>query len=119
VIIQSLLIAGLLGTFGYAMSQRRRSWPLSVVMMALAACGVVFVLVPDVTNSIASAVGVGRGADLILYCFVLIMLVAVFNIHLRIRSSLDTTTELARAIALLSARSPDVPQRAVPVEAGR
>ena len=42
-----------------------------------------------------------------LYCFVLISLFAIFNIHLRLRASAGTTTELARALAIMSATAPN------------
>jgi hypothetical protein len=75
-------------------------------MMFTAAIGGVLVLFPNWTNAVANLVGVGRGADLIFYCFVLITLTAVFNLHLRLRASMEQTTDLARAVALISARSP-------------
>jgi len=105
-IIKLILLAGLIGTFGYALSQHRRSRWLSTVLMVISVAGAVFVLLPNLTNEIANAVGVGRGADLVLYCFVLISLFAIFNIHLRLRASAGTTTELARALAIMSAIVP-------------
>jgi len=105
-IIKLILLAGLIGTFGYALSQHRRSRWLSTVLMVISVAGAVFVLLPNLTNEIANAVGVGRGADLVLYCFVLISLFAIFNIHLRLRASAGTTTELARALAIMSATGP-------------
>jgi hypothetical protein len=107
VIIQALLIGALLGLFVYAVSQRRRSAFLAVIMMAGSVLGSVLVLFPELTNRTAHAVGVGRGADLVLYCFVLVTLVAIFNIHLRLRSYSETTTELARSLALISAGRPE------------
>ena len=44
-----------------------------------------------------------------LFCaaFVLISFFAIFNIHLRLRASAGTTTQLARALAITSATSPN------------
>lgn len=106
-IIQFVLLAGLIGTFAYALSQHRRSRWLSTALMVISIVGATFVLLPDLTNEIANAVGVGRGADLVLYCFVLISFFAIFNIHLRLRASAGTTTQLARALAITSATSPN------------
>lgn len=104
--IQILLIIGLILVFGYALSQRRRSRPLSAIMMAISLAGCLFVLLPNLTNIVAHALGVGRGADLVLYCFVLVTLLAIFNLHLRFRSAMESTTELARSIAIMSATEP-------------
>src|SRR5215203_6738513 len=106
-IIKLILLAGLIGTFGYALSQHRRSRWLATALMVISVTGGIFVLLPNLTNEIANAVGVGRGADLVLYCFLLISLFAIFNIHLRLRASAGTTTELARALAITSATSPN------------
>src|SRR5829696_6921464 len=105
-IIQFVLLVGLIGTFAYALSQHRRSRWLSTALMVISIVGATFVLLPNLTNEIANAVGVGRGADLVLYCFLLISLFAIFNIHLRLRASAGTTTELARALAIMSATAP-------------
>ncbi len=105
-IIQIALLAALAAVFFYALSQRRRSSSVSVVMALVTLVGGLLVLAPGIANEAAHAVGVGRGADLILYCFIVLMLGAVFNIHLRLRAEREATTELARAIALLSAQRP-------------
>src|SRR5215204_2312571 len=102
-IIQFVLLAGLIGTFAYALSQHRRSRWLSTALMVISIVGATFVLLPELTNE----VGVGRGADLVLYCFVLISFFAIFNLHLRLRASAGTTTQLARALAITSATSPN------------
>ena len=44
-----------------------------------------------------------HGADLVLYCFVLITFAAIFNLHLRLRAAQETTTALARALAVATA----------------
>jgi len=108
-IIQVLLIFGLLGLVIYAISQRRRSLFLSNVIVGVSVLGAVFVLFPELTGIFANALGVGRGADLILYCFVIITFAAIFNIHLRLRSAFEITTELTRLLALQTASKPDAP----------
>jgi len=106
VIIKVILGSGLLGILIYAVVQYRRSRLLSGAMIATSIAGIVFVMFPDITDVLANAVGIGRGVDLILYCFVLVALIAIFNLHLRMRASTEVTTELARAIALMSPREP-------------
>jgi len=55
---------------------------------------------PERANDLAALLGVGRGADLILYCWILTSLIVVLNLHLLIRANLQLTTELARQFAL-------------------
>jgi small membrane protein len=110
-IIKGLLISGLLGIMLYAALQYHRSRLLAQLMVTTSVTGVALVMFPETTNRIAQTVGVGRGADLVLYCFVIFTLMAIFNIHLRMRASVEESTELARAIALMSAKQPTVNSR--------
>ena len=68
----------------------------------LAACGgLYFVWFPTHATFLAEAVGVGRGVDLIIYVWVVISLLVVFNLHLKLRSQMELITGLAREIAIL------------------
>ena len=93
----------------YAFTQRRRSGPLSYGIMAAGAAGAVLVIFPDLSTALANTVGIGRGADLIFYVFMLIVFAAIANLHLRMRSHAEMVTLLAREIALLTAKSPKAP----------
>ena len=74
--------------------------------------GAVLVIFPDLSTAIAKAVGIGRGADLIFYVFMLIVFAAIANLHLRMRAHAETVTLLAREVALLTARQPKGPAEA-------
>lgn len=104
-IFQVILVLCFLGIFAYSLSQWRRSRFVAGVIIVIALAGTVMVLLPDLTNVAAHAVGVGRGADLVLYCFVVVSLVAVLNLHLRIRAMSELNTEVVRLIALSSVRT--------------
>lgn len=107
-IFQGILVLCFVGIFAYSVTQWRRSRFIASVITVIAVTGIVMVLLPDLTNIAAHAVGVGRGADLILYCFVVVTLVAVLNLHLRIRAMSEMNTEIVRLIALSSVtRNPD------------
>jgi small membrane protein len=106
VIIQFLLIIALVAVAGYALTQRKRSPLIFWIVMMAALCGAILVIAPELSTRIAHLLGVGRGADLVFYVFILVIFVATFNIHLRIRSNHELITELARSIALQSARAP-------------
>jgi hypothetical protein len=51
-------------------------------------------------HNLAELVGIGRGADLILYVWVCISLILLLNLHLKIRMQLELITMLARKLAL-------------------
>ena len=91
----------------YAFGQRRRSGPLSYGIIAAALVGALLVALPDLSTTLARAVGVGRGADLIFYVFMLIVFAAIANLHLRLRAHSEVVTLLARELALATAKSPD------------
>jgi small membrane protein len=78
-----------------------------MAMMVLSFIGCYFVLFPESANSLARVVGVGRGADLVLYCFMLGAFIAIFNVHLRLRSQSETMTELARQLAIAGSLQPE------------
>jgi hypothetical protein len=106
VIFQFFLILALIALALYSYSQWRRSPAVSVSVFALAVLGMALASAPDLATDLARLVGIGRGADLVIYCFVLISLVAIFNLHLKLRASDSNTTEVVRALAILTAQSP-------------
>ena len=114
-IIKLLLTFGLALVLLYAISQRRNGRLFYRMMLLLSGVGVYFVWVPDQTTVIANAVGVGRGADLLLYGWIVISLVLSLSLNLKIRRQLEMITELTRFVAL---SNPAVPS-AVEVEDAR
>ena len=94
----SFMLAGILV---YAWTEYARS-PVIALAALLAACGgLYFVWFPTHATRLAEAVGVGRGVDLIIYVWVVISLLVVFNLHLKLRSHMELITGLAREIAIL------------------
>jgi hypothetical protein len=69
------------------------------IMLALAA-GFIAVLFPHLTNSIASYLGIGRGADLLLYAFVISSLFYIVHQYRRQLWQEKVTTDLVRSLAL-------------------
>ena len=61
---------------------------------------VVVIIFPDTTNFFAEALGVWRGADLVLYASVLIIFYLIFRIHLALGRLHQEITEVVRAMAL-------------------
>jgi hypothetical protein len=104
--IKILLTIGLVTFLVYGTSQRDKSRFVFHGTLAISAIGILFTWVPEQANNLAYLLGVGRGADLILYCWILTSLIVALNLHLLIRANLQVTTELARQLALSHPLSP-------------
>jgi hypothetical protein len=98
--IRILLTIGLLTFLVYGTTQRRGSNFVFHATLAIVAAGLFFVWAPEQANNLAHLLGVGRGADLILYCWILTSLIVALNLHVMIRANIRLTTELARQLAL-------------------
>ena len=98
--IRILLTVGLLVFLVYGTSQRGKSRFVFHATLAIGAAGLFFVWMPEQANDLAYLLGVGRGADLILYCWILTSLIMALNLHVLIRENQQVTTELARQLAL-------------------
>jgi small membrane protein len=98
--IRILLTVGLLVFLVYGTSQRGKSLFVFYATLAIGAAGLFFVWMPEEANDLAYLLGVGRGADLILYCWILTSLIMALNLHVLIRENQQVTTELARQLAL-------------------
>lgn len=71
-----------------------------LVYLALVSVGIVFVLYPGLSTRVANLVGIGRGADLILYIFVIFTLFHHVNNASRLRAMERQMTTLARRAAI-------------------
>lgn len=103
-VMQFVLIAALCMTMAYALRQQSRAPLVSVAVIVFGLLGVACVLMPEVTTKLAQLLGVGRGADLLLYCFVMIGMLTVLNLHLRLLHSQEMLTDMAREFAIFRAR---------------
>lgn len=75
-----------------------------ILAMLFVLAAIASILFPQLLSAVANFFGVGRGADLLLYLFVIAGLVfAVMTVRAKARSD-ARVTELARAVALMEAR---------------
>jgi hypothetical protein len=88
---------------GYGFLHRSKMLRVSLLVYALTVIGLYFVWFPDKTTVIAHFFGVGRGTDLLLYCWLLASLTVMFNLHLKCNEQLQMLTDLARALTLATA----------------
>jgi hypothetical protein len=84
----------------------RRAKQGAVRMLEAIAWSVVWIIAavvvarPEVTTTVAQFLGVGRGADLILYAAVITLLILVFQLHVAHHKLERQLTELVRREAL-------------------
>lgn len=113
--IQLILIALLAGLALAVWLNRGNAKLLNrVIIGALALLGIFMVLAPDTTTRIAEFVGVGRGADLLLYLAVIGFAFVSVLLYARLRELENALTQIARAQAIQNAREPET-RDAVPV----
>ena len=108
-IIQLLLVVGIVVIVGW-LFMKRGAKQLAVrrlLILAFAVFAVVAVLFPGVLTKVAHLVGVGRGADLLLYATVLVLLGFLALQEARTKAAEKRTTYLARRLALDEAEQPD------------
>ena len=106
-IIQFFLTVLLAGVGALIALQRITSRFVRLTILLMIGAGIVFVWVPDETTSIAEALGVGRGADLLLYIWVILTLALILVLYLKVIRMGRKITLLTRAIAVANARTPE------------
>jgi hypothetical protein len=99
ILIALSLLAAVVGSFAF---QSRLGYRLLGVIFFVTASG--FVLFPNNTTKIAHALGVGRGADLLLYVALFAGIHAFLLLYLKIRRLEHKITELIRAMAIRDAQ---------------
>ena len=100
--IQLLLTVGVLAVLFYALAHRRQTPVVAVVISAGSLVGCFFVWYPETANDVARWVGVGRGADLVFYCWGVISAGIIVNLHVKARLAQTQFTALIRELALAS-----------------
>lgn len=78
-----------------------------LVILAVLVLGAIAVIFPWTTNLVAALVGVGRGADLVLYFFIVFVLFYIVHQYRRQIWQERIMTDLARSITLIQAQLED------------
>jgi hypothetical protein len=107
-IIKLLLIAAILVIMVWFLGNRTthqvRAWQkLGILVITL--LGIFVVIFPDSSNRVAHKLGVGRGADLLLYLLTIAFLLTVLNLYLKGKEEERRTVVLARKVAILEANA--------------
>jgi len=74
-----------------------------LTLIGISLVGILFVLFPSLTDKLAHFVGVGRGADLVTYLFIVFFFLAGITLYSKIRKLEADQTEIVRKIAVLRA----------------
>ena len=99
------LIALLLFCALYGWRQRPLSPIVGFLTPLTCGVGIALVIRPDWSSEAARLLGVGRGADLVLYVWTVISILVVANIHFRLRAYHSMITLLTRELSILNAKS--------------
>jgi hypothetical protein len=102
-IIRVLLLVGL-AAIGYSIFLRRNRLPFHIMtVFLLIGAAAVAIIFPDVTQSAADLVGVGRGADLVTYLSIVAVMFVLLHYYTKFVELQRQLTEVTRELAILRA----------------
>jgi hypothetical protein len=101
--IRILLLAGL-AAVGWLVFLRRNKMPFHIVTMSgLLVAGAIAVVFPETTDEVAHLVGVGRGADFVIYMSIIGVLFVLVHYYAKFVELQRNVTQLTRELAILRA----------------
>lgn len=103
--IKILLTTGVAFIAVYFFIRLRNSLFDIILLLLLITAAILFILFPDITNTLANKLGVGRGADLVFYTSILIFWFVILKLYARIRKLEQIITKVVRKDALDDANS--------------
>lgn len=110
-IITLPLLAAMVLVTAVQIARRRIASRPAFLWIALWIAAAVVIADPDLLVRIAHFLGIGRGADLVLYLSILFMFVACFLIYLRFRRLDEQLTTIVRHLAIHDAERGADPDR--------
>lgn len=107
VVFRVILLIGLAGTAYYAFLRKNRLPLHLVVVLALLGGGAALVLFPALSNDVAHALGLWRGADLVTYLLEILLLFIALYYAVRFSETEANMTAIVRRLAILEAEVRD------------
>lgn len=101
-ILFSLLLVGLAL---YAYLQKNKSPYFFYTLTIMILMGIYLLWNPINATMLANLIGVGRGADLLLYVWVVMSFLIIINLHHKLRQLMEFLTILSRKIAIFEAEA--------------
>ncbi|HUD08300.1 MAG TPA: DUF2304 domain-containing protein [Candidatus Saccharimonadales bacterium] len=92
----------LLWLIGQGASTRGQAWSKLIGFTTLLV-GIIAIIFPPITTRLAHLVGVGRGADLLLYCLTVLFMATTITQYMHRKDNQQKTIQLARHLAILEA----------------
>ncbi len=108
IIIQLLLIAAILYVLARFLSYRNtsetRAW--KKILLILFTVGILITVInPELANWGANLVGIGRGADLLLYVLTMAFIFQELSTYIKSKDEQKSLVKLARKIAIIEAQT--------------
>jgi len=103
--IQPIITLLLLGILVFTLAQTHNSRLVRPLMTLSVFFGVLMTWMPGLSSIIANYLGVGRGADLLFYIWILVSMLALVALHFNIIEQKKQITELTRTLAIHMAES--------------
>lgn len=97
-LITAVVVIGILALRGSRKAIHKVVWRAYVVLVVVAAG--LAVLFPDALTELANVLGIGRGADLVLYTFVVTFMLVTVVIFRRLETLERRYTQLVRTVAI-------------------
>ncbi len=99
VIVLCLLIVGFLRS----RSTSRTKAYKKILLVLFVLCAIVVVIFPDITTTAAHFLGIGRGADLLLYGLTVVVIFMLLNNYIKDREEQRRFVSLSRKVAIIEA----------------
>jgi hypothetical protein len=87
-----------------------------LIILIIGSLGLLMALVPEWSNLVANAVGVGRGVDLVIYLSIIGLVFLWLSLYTKIRDVETLQTQLVRNLAIHQAHFPDQQDGTIPPE---
>ena len=97
---QALFAASTLLCMFYFIVKTHRAAAQRLFVGGFFSAGLFVIVRPELSNRLAHAVGIGRGADLILYVSTLFLFFLSFNYYLRFRAAEERIASVVRELSL-------------------
>jgi small membrane protein len=85
-----------------------------VFVLAFVCAGALLVSFPEISDQMASLLGVGRGVDAVMYFMLVFLSYTCLQLYAKLRSQDARIVELARFIALNNAKLPEIMEESLP-----
>lgn len=85
-----------------------------IFVLAFVLAGALLVCFPEISDQMASLLGVGRGVDAVMYFMLVFLTYTSLQLYAKLRSQDARIVELARFIALTNAKLPEIAEESLP-----